>query len=44
MKDLSQAWWFVTVIPEFWRLRQEDHEFKASLGNIMSLKSGLATQ
>jgi hypothetical protein len=26
------AWWCVSVIPTFGRLRPEDHEFEASLG------------
>jgi hypothetical protein len=28
----SWAWWYMSVIPAFRRLRQEDCEFKASLG------------
>jgi hypothetical protein len=28
---LSQAWWYTPVIPVFGRLRQEVHEFEASL-------------
>jgi hypothetical protein len=31
---LSWAWWCMPVIPELGRLRQEAHEFKASLGFI----------
>jgi hypothetical protein len=31
MKE-SWAWWFMPVISALRRLRQEDHEFKASLG------------
>jgi hypothetical protein len=31
---LIQAWWYMPMSPAFWRLRQEDHEFKASLGYI----------
>jgi hypothetical protein len=27
----SQMWWFMPIIPEFGRQKQEDHEFKASL-------------
>jgi hypothetical protein len=30
----SLAWWCMPVIPAFRRLRQEDDEFKASLGYI----------
>jgi hypothetical protein len=30
------------TIPVFWRLRQEDHEFKASLGHIVSSRSAWA--
>jgi hypothetical protein len=28
----SQAWWYTPVIPALGRLRQEDHDFEASLG------------
>jgi hypothetical protein len=30
-RKISWAWW---CIPTFWRLRQEDHEFKARLDYI----------
>jgi hypothetical protein len=30
----SWAWWFMPIIPAVGRLRQEDHEFQASLGVI----------
>jgi hypothetical protein len=33
--DSSQAWWFTPVIPALRRLRQEDHEFEASLDYII---------
>jgi hypothetical protein len=33
----SWAWWVISVIPALMRLRQEDHEFKGSLGYIMRL-------
>lgn len=29
---ISQAWWHISLIPEHRRLRQEEHEFKATLG------------
>jgi hypothetical protein len=29
----EQVWWQPPVISALWRLRQEDHEFKGSLGN-----------
>jgi hypothetical protein len=32
--SLKRAWWCTTVIPALGRLRQEDLEFKASLGYI----------
>jgi hypothetical protein len=40
------AWWCMPVIPAFGRQRQEDHEFKASLGCIakLSLKTNKGTQ
>jgi hypothetical protein len=28
------AWWYTSVIPALRRLKQEDHEFKTSLGYI----------
>jgi hypothetical protein len=34
----NQAWWCTPVIPALRRLRQEDHEFKASLGYITTKK------
>jgi hypothetical protein len=30
------VWWYKSVIPALGRLRQEDHEFKDSLGFILS--------
>jgi hypothetical protein len=33
-QDKTHAWWFTPIIPALRRLRQEDHEFKASLGYI----------
>jgi hypothetical protein len=30
----SQVWWFTPVILALGRLKQEDHEFEASLGYI----------
>jgi hypothetical protein len=27
-----QVWWHFFVIPQIWRLRQEDHKIKAGLG------------
>jgi hypothetical protein len=32
----NQVWWCTPVIPALRRLRQEDHELKASLNYIMS--------
>jgi hypothetical protein len=32
--SLSRAWWYMPVIPALGRQRQEDPEFKASLGYI----------
>jgi hypothetical protein len=32
------VWWFMPVIPAFKSLRQEDLEFKASLGYIGSYR------
>jgi hypothetical protein len=32
------AWWFIPVIPPPRRWKQEDQEFKASLGYIASLR------
>jgi hypothetical protein len=29
---MSQAWWYIPVIPALGRLRQEYHEFETSLG------------
>jgi hypothetical protein len=31
----GQMWWCTPVIPALRRLRQEDQEFEASLGNIV---------
>jgi hypothetical protein len=31
----SRAWWCIPVIPALGRLRQKDHEFRASLGYIV---------
>jgi hypothetical protein len=31
MRHPSRVWWYIPVIPVFWRLKQEDHEFKAIL-------------
>jgi hypothetical protein len=30
----SQVWWYMPIISALWRLKQENHEFKASLGYI----------
>jgi hypothetical protein len=38
VEEENQAWWYTPVIPKLRRLRQEDSEFKASLGYIRSLK------
>jgi hypothetical protein len=32
LKILNAGWWYMPVIPTFRRLREEDCEFKASLG------------
>jgi hypothetical protein len=37
-----QAWWLMPVIPALGRLRQEDHEFKASLGYLEILRETLS--
>jgi hypothetical protein len=34
----GRAWWYTAVIPALGRLRQEDHEFKASLGHMSQIK------
>jgi hypothetical protein len=34
---LRQAWWYIPIIPALRRLRQEDCEFKTSLGYIVKL-------
>jgi hypothetical protein len=31
----GRAWWYTPVIPALGRKRQENHKFKASLGNIV---------
>jgi hypothetical protein len=31
----SQVWWYTPFIPALGRLRQENHEFKTSLGHIV---------
>jgi hypothetical protein len=31
----SKAWWYMSVIPAFWRKRQEGLSSQASLGYIM---------
>jgi hypothetical protein len=33
--NICQVWWYTTVIPAVWRLRQEDLKVKASLEYIM---------
>jgi hypothetical protein len=33
--ELCQAWWCIPITPTHGRLRQEDHEFDASLGYIL---------
>jgi hypothetical protein len=30
----NQVWWCMPVIPPFGKLKQENQEFKANLGNI----------
>lgn len=34
-KILSQAWWYKPKISAIGRLKKEDHEFEASLSNMM---------
>jgi uncharacterized membrane protein len=34
MSNSGQAWWRIPVIPALRRLRQENREFEASLGNL----------
>jgi hypothetical protein len=36
-RKLRQVWWFTSIIPALWRLRQEDRKFKASLGYLERL-------
>jgi hypothetical protein len=31
-----QAWWYIPIMPDLWRLKQKNHEFKSSLGHIVS--------
>jgi hypothetical protein len=38
-KNNHWAWWYRTIIPALRRVRQKDHEFKASLGYLTSSKS-----
>jgi hypothetical protein len=33
-QDGSQEWWLTPIISAFERLKQEDHEFEASLGKV----------
>jgi hypothetical protein len=35
--QLSWVWWFIAVIPAFRRLKQENFEFKISMGYIVRL-------
>jgi hypothetical protein len=35
--DIKNIWWYMLIIPTLRRLRQEDCEFKASLGYLVSL-------
>jgi hypothetical protein len=35
----NQVWWYILVIPAFGTLRQEEHEFKASLGYMVDFVS-----
>jgi hypothetical protein len=37
--NVSKEWWHTPVIPALGRLRQENHEFEASLGYIPSSRS-----
>jgi hypothetical protein len=34
-EEITWAWRYKPAIPPFRRLRQEDHEFKASLSNMV---------
>jgi hypothetical protein len=34
---LNWSWWHKPIFPALWRLRQKDHEFKASLAVILKL-------
>jgi hypothetical protein len=36
ISEMSQIWWHVAIIAALSTVRQEDHEFKASQGYIMS--------
>jgi hypothetical protein len=35
---MNQVWWYMPVIPELKRLRQEDYKFEGSLGYIAKLE------
>jgi hypothetical protein len=36
---LQKGWWYTLVISALRKVRQEDHELKASLGYIVGLRS-----
>jgi hypothetical protein len=35
--NLSQVWWYSSIVPALWRQKLEDCKFKASLGYLMRL-------
>jgi hypothetical protein len=38
------VWWYISVIPAYWRLRQEDSKFKPSLDSIEGSKQAYETE
>jgi hypothetical protein len=40
MKEISQAFLYISILPTLRRLRQKDQEFETSLGYIVRLSQG----